>query len=494
MLPHSFLFGHLIQTAKLVAKHKLPSDFHGHWMFHLIQQDFPEVTKEGVLYLDIWPINYPFVAVFHPGIIPQFTQEHSLPKWWAQGGRAFRPFSGGEDLLHLEGQQWKSMRAIFNPGFSAKNLIALVPAFVEETLVFQERLREAAKSGETIKLEKLTTDVTVDVVARAVLGSRLHHQKHHTELMETMRKQLSLIILNLDIFKELSPLRPIRHWIYNRKIANELMPHIQNTIEHLNDDGPKTILALALKSYLKDHPDEKTVPDAFLQKVITHIKVFMFAGHDTTASTLAYILYCLEKHPEAMAKARAELDELLGPDPSQAGAFISQDPTVLNRMTYIIACIKESLRLYPPVGGTARGSPEGHMLVHPETGKRYPTYGFMLHSSVSTLHRDPAYWPDADKFVPERWLARDDKDPYYVGKNMWRPFEIGPRACIGQELTNFELRLIVALTIRDFSFVEQYGDDAPTLFGDKAYQSWDNDLTATAHCKDWLPVKVIART
>ncbi|KAI8629206.1 cytochrome P450 [Xylariaceae sp. FL1651] len=493
MLPHSFLFGHLIETAKIVARRKLPSDFHGHWMFHFIQQDFPEITKEGVLYLDIWPINWPILCIFHPGIIPQITQETSLPKWWAQGGRAFKPFSGGEDLLHLEGQQWKSARAIFNPGFSAKNLIALVPAFVEETLVFQDRLRQAAKSGKTVQLEKLTTDVTVDVVARAVLGARLQKQTKPNVLMETMRKQLGMIILNLDLFKELSPVRPIKHWLYNRRIRNELMPHIQNTLEHLDDEGPKTVLALALKSYMKDHPNEKTIPTAFLEKVVTHIKVFMFAGHDTTASTLAYILYCLEKNPETLAKARAELDELLGTDVSQAGARISEDPTVLNRMSYIIACIKESLRLFPPVGGTARESPEGHFLVHPETGKRYPTHGFMLHSSVSTLHRDPQYWPQVDKFLPERWLVRDTNDPLYVGKNMWRPFEIGPRTCIGQELTNFELRLIVALTIRDFDFIEQYSENAPTLFGDKAYQSWDNDLTATAHCKDWLPVKVIQR-
>ncbi|KAI1331009.1 cytochrome P450 [Xylariaceae sp. FL0255] len=422
MLPHSFLFDHLLQTAQIVIKNKLPPDFHGHWMFHIIQQQYPEMASEGILYLDIWPINWPIVAVHHPGMITQFTQEHSLPKWWAQGRRAFKEFSGGKDLLHLEGQRWKTIRAIFNPGFSARNLLSL------------EKLRVAAK-----------------IVARAVLGTRLHHQTKHTSLMNTMAKRLSLVMLNLDIPKELSPMQPVKHIIYNKQISNKLMSHIKRTVGHLDDDGPKTVLALALKSYLKDHPNETTIPEEFLKKVIAHIKVFMFAGHDTTASTLAYILYCLSKNPEMMAKA--------------PGARISEDPTVLNRMAFIIACMKESLRLFPPVGGTARQSPEGHMLVHPETGKRYPTYGFVLHSSVTT-------------FLPERWLTRDESNPLYVGKNMWRPFELGQRTCIGH------LRLMVTLTIRDFDFIEQYADDAPTFFGDKAYQSWDNELTATAHCKD----------
>jgi cytochrome P450 len=72
-------------------------------------------------------------------------------------------------LVHVEGQEWKAARSIFNPGFSVKNLLSLVPKFVEEVEVLRQRLRQAAASGEVVKIEDYTQKVTVDVIGRAVL-------------------------------------------------------------------------------------------------------------------------------------------------------------------------------------------------------------------------------------------------------------------------------------------------------------------------------------
>lgn len=109
------------------------------------------------------------LAVFDPDMMAQFTQDHSLPKWWGQAGVEFKHFTGGRDLVHLEGQEWKTARAMFNPGFSARNLLSLIPAFVEEVEVYKDRLREVAASGEVVRLEDFTTYLTVDIIGRAVL-------------------------------------------------------------------------------------------------------------------------------------------------------------------------------------------------------------------------------------------------------------------------------------------------------------------------------------
>ncbi len=119
--------------------------------------------------MDIWPINYPMVAVLDPDMMAQFTQEQSLPKFWGQGHTEFKHFTGGRDLVHLEGQEWKVARSMFNPGFSARNLLSLIPSFTDEVLVFKEKLREVAASGEVVKLEDYTTNLTIDIIGRAVL-------------------------------------------------------------------------------------------------------------------------------------------------------------------------------------------------------------------------------------------------------------------------------------------------------------------------------------
>ncbi|KAI0841068.1 cytochrome P450 [Hypoxylon sp. FL0890] len=496
ILPHSFLFGHLITIAKLHMKYKIPRDSHGHWLFLYLKHEYPEITRKGLLYMDPWPIGYPMIAVYQPDMMAQFTQENSLPKYWAMPQVEFKAFTGGEDLVNLDGPEWKKARSMFNPGFSARNLLSLVPDMIEEVLVFRERLEKAAASGEVVKLEDYTTDITVDIIGRAVLGTRLHTQTRPNRLMEIMKSQLSLIYLELDLKKLLNPLRPFKHWIYNRIIRNELAPYIYNTAQNYEKiEGPKTIVALALKEHVnetQDYSARGNIPPEFIERVVKHIKIFMFAGHDTTATVLAYIYYLLSKDPYRAAKIRAEHDEVLGEDPTAAAHLIRADPTILNKMPFTIAVLKEALRLFPPVGGTIRQSPPGHFLKDPHTGDRYPTYGFMLHSSATTLHRDAEYFPDPNFFRPERFMLREN-DPFHPMKNTWRPFEMGPRNCIGQELVSLEVRLILALTIREFEVEEAYPENAESFMDTKAYQIIDPKVMATSHIKDGLPVRIKSR-
>lgn len=315
--------------------------------------------------------------------------------------------------------------------------------------------------------------------------------------MSAMTKQLGLLYFSLNIPKQLSPTRHIKHWMYNRQFRNAMIPLIQDTVRNYEKiEGPKTVLSLALKSYvneIQDYSARGSIPPEFIESVVQHIKIFLFAGHDTTATTLAFCYYQLSQNPEMATKTRAEHDEVLGPDPATAADRITEDPTLLNKMPYTLGVIKEALRLYPPVGGTIREGAKGFFLTNPQTGTRYPTDGFMVHSSGSTLHRDPNYWPEPHRFFPDRWLIRDESDPYYPDKNAWRPFEMGPRNCIGQELAQLEIKLVLALTVREFDFDEMYPEGSPELFGYKAYQVELPELVATGHVKGRLPVKVKTR-
>ncbi|KAI1635186.1 cytochrome P450 [Biscogniauxia mediterranea] len=499
-MPHSFLLGHLWTTAKIAIKHKFPPDANSQWMFHFIKMEYPEIASAGLVYMDPWPISYPTIAVYHPDMMNQFVQDNVLPKYYAMGQREFKHFTGGKDILNLEGQEWKMARSMFNPGFSVKNLLSLIPDFVEETLVFRQRLKQAAASGEVIKLEDYTIDATVDVVSRAVLGVRLQHQTKPHRLVTAMQSAVQLIYFNLDIAKQLSPTRHIKIWMYNRMMRQELMPLIENTVRNYEKiEGPKTILALALKSYVSEVQDASErsigmIPRDFIERIIQHIKIFMFAGHDTTATTLASCFYFLSQHPDKLAKLRAEHDEVLGPDPAAAAALISADPALLNRLPYTLGAIKETLRLASPVGGTIRQSPPGHFLAHPATGARYPTHGFMIHSSAVTLARAPEYWHEADRFEPGRFLVRDNEaDPWYPPRGAWRMFEAGPRNCIGQELSTLEMRLVLALTAREFDVEDAYPPAAPEWLGGRAYQCFSAKYSVTAHIKDGLPVRIRER-
>ena len=145
---------------------KLPSDVHGHVLPHQIQLQMPEIGS--IFYVDTWPFGHPILAVAHPDLAYQFTQLHSLPKFHAL--REFmRPMTGGNDLVTMEGKDWKTWRTMFGPGFKSGHLLTLVPEIMQDLTTFCEILRELARKPDIILMDPLTTKLSLDIIVRVAL-------------------------------------------------------------------------------------------------------------------------------------------------------------------------------------------------------------------------------------------------------------------------------------------------------------------------------------
>jgi cytochrome P450 len=196
----------------------------------------------------------------------------------------------------------------------------------------------------------------------------------------------------------------------------------------------------------------------------------------------------LDTHPEVLQRLIREHEDFLGSDPADASARIVAEPTILKRMAYTTAVIKESLRLF--VGaGTIRSGVKGFDLIDQRNNKRYPTYvngPFPIMIRAFPIHRNPENFDRPDVFDPERFLgdnlSRMKKDAY-------RPFEKGSRDCPGQELSMMEMRITLALTIRKFTVKTVYDDNAVEVMGDPAY----NVMFSSAGPAGGLPVKISLR-
>ncbi|KAI7514123.1 hypothetical protein KC331_g22556, partial [Hortaea werneckii] len=126
-----------------------------------------------------------------------------------------------------------------------------------------------------------------------------------------------------------------------------------------------------------DISNVKGLDKEFKQAAINNMKTFIFAGHDTTSSTIVYAFYYLSKDPEALAKIRKEHDDVFGTDPEAAAEQLKQDPRLLNKLEYTLAVTREVLRLQPPAS-TVRVGQKGFFLTDPKTGERLPTEHMML--------------------------------------------------------------------------------------------------------------------
>jgi cytochrome P450 len=160
----------------------------------------------------------------------------------------------------------------------------------------------------------------------------------------------------------------------------------------------------------------------------------LIAGHDTSTALLAWALYLLGSHPEAMRKAQAEVDRVLA----------GREPAVkhLEELVFLDQVISETLRMYPPIHAGNRLAAEDL-----EFDDYCIPAGSRLLLSIYATHHDPKLWPEPDRFLPERFSVRKQPQPY-----AYLPFGGGPRNCIGAAFARVEGRIVLARLLQRFDF------------------------------------------
>jgi cytochrome P450 len=175
MMEHSLIFGHFKCLASF--RRMYPLDINvgqlSIWMVENWETLFPgQASCPAVAYLDVWPMMDPVIFVLHPKVSAQFTQARSLPKGALEHDYV-RPLTDNLDILSADGDVWKKWRSRFNPGFSSRSITALVPAIMEDMLVFLDVLGSHAgkngQPGEVVQLERLTTNLTFDIIMKAMM-------------------------------------------------------------------------------------------------------------------------------------------------------------------------------------------------------------------------------------------------------------------------------------------------------------------------------------
>ncbi|MFI8264270.1 cytochrome P450 [Streptomyces sp. NPDC085665] len=166
------------------------------------------------------------------------------------------------------------------------------------------------------------------------------------------------------------------------------------------------------------------------------VLIFLLAGHETTATSLAFSLHLLARHPEQQARARAEISRVLGDRTPQAAD--------LDRLPYLTQVLKEAMRLYPAAPVIGRSA-----VAAAEVGGLTIPAGADVIVAPWVTHRDPRHWPDPDRFDPDRFTPEAEAGrPRYA----WFPFGGGPRACIGQHFSMLESVIALAMILRAYEF------------------------------------------
>ncbi|GFU14824.1 cytochrome P450 CYP12A2 [Nephila pilipes] len=183
--------------------------------------------------------------------------------------------------------------------------------------------------------------------------------------------------------------------------------------------------------------------DLSVNDAMVFVADMLMAGIETTSYTVGFLLYHLAKNPEKQDLLYQEINRML---PSKDRKMT---PTIYNELRYLKACVKETLRLNPVVGATVRILVNDAVL----SGYKVPA-GTIVFVVYEEIFLDENNFKNADKFIPERWLNRQEKpDPF-----AFVPFGFGPRSCIGKRLALLEINSLATEILRNFKIEYHYED------------------------------------
>jgi cytochrome P450 len=208
-------------------------------------------------------------------------------------------------------------------------------------------------------------------------------------------------------------------------------------------------------------PDIELHPETQVTELRQHLIVLVGAGTDTTSSGLAGILFYLSRYPRVLKKLTEEI----------RSAFASVEDirnAKLNSLTYLRACIDETLRISPPAPGSL---PREVLAGGIQIDGQYIPEGTQLGVPVYAIHHNDEYFSDAFTSKPERWIVDEEagftSEIVEKSRSAFCPFSLGSRACIGKGLVYMELSLTVARTLFLYDIkqpvIDKTGEGRPSL-------------------------------
>jgi cytochrome P450 len=342
-----------------------------------------------------------------------------------------------------EGQTWADQRRMVMASFAPGHVKAYFPSLLKVTHRLRGRWQKAAREQAVIPLQSDLMRYTVDAIAGLAFGTDIN----------TLESDDDVIQHHLDkvfpaIIKRTFALIP--YWRYLRLPADRAL---DRSVAVIKSEIARFIAQararMQVNPALREHPGnlleamivaaEKSDSGVNDHDVAGNVLTMLLAGEDTTANTLAWMLYLLQRNPQALARVQEEVRRL-APD---SAAFT---PEQISQLDYLEACALETMRLKP----VAPFLPLEAIRDTAIAGIRVPAgttvWNVLRHDSVDQRH-----FPNPTAFDPQRWL--DATDPALgasSAKRIAMPFGAGPRVCPGRYLALLEMKMAMAMLLGSF--------------------------------------------
>ena len=355
-------------------------------------------------------------------------------------GEGLRPLLGDSVFL-TNGETWKRQRRIIDPAFEGGRLRDTFPAMWAAAEAACARMG----AGE-VEVEEAMSHAAADVIFRTLFSIPIEHEVASAVFTQFRDYQRTQPILNLAAFLPLPRFLPRGHRRQTRATARA----IRGLITRLTAERMARIEAGTapddLATKIMTTADPQTGQTFSTAEMVDQVAIFFLAGHETSASALAWTLYLMALYPDWQERVAEEARALENPDFS-----------VMSRLKLSRDVFREALRLYPPVPMMVREA------ACPERFRdRDVPKGAQIVLSPWHLHRHERLWDNPDGFDPARWQTENGKR---CQREAYMPFSAGPRVCTGAGFAMVEGPLLLSMLLKQFRFERIEGRDAvPVAF------------------------------
>lgn len=416
-------------------KPKSRPDSVGLWRYlRLFRQDILSAQPERLYRAWMAEFRTPFFRSYlvnQPELVKTILEDRArdFPKS-NRISEGLRPLLGNSVFL-TNGADWERQRRIIDPAFERGRIKDSFPAVLAAGQAAATRLGQEQGVLDT---EAFASHMAADVIFRTLFSIPITDAIAERTYVEFRRYQRAQPLLNPAAFL------PVPRWFprIHKRDVRQSAQRIRALIRTLTDQRAAEIESGTapsdLATRIMTEPDPQTGKRFSTEEMVDQVAIFFLAGHETSASALAWAFYLLASHPKAQDRVRAEAARL--PD--------TPDFADLSKLAFTRNVFRETLRLYPPVPMMVRET------TRPERFRdRDIPVGAQLVLSPWHMHRHNRIWTQEDAFDPDRFTAESDRAAV---RSAYLPFSSGRRVCPGAGFAMMEGTVLLALLVRAFRF------------------------------------------
>ncbi|XP_011873886.1 PREDICTED: cytochrome P450 9e2-like [Vollenhovia emeryi] len=341
-----------------------------------------------------------------------------------------------KNLFGMRGDHWREMRKLLSPSFTSSKMKMMFELMCQCAENFVNYVvTQSGETGKTYNMKDLLSRYSNDTVATCAFGISVDSFKHQNneffllgQKAMTFDTALSFKFFMHRNFPTLAKLFKLR--MFGPIIEKFFCDIVSTTVKIRDEQG---IVRPDMIQLMMETRNKNTGPDFDINEMTAQAFVFFLAGFDTVSAAMCFMTNELGIYPDIQSKLREEINNVL--------RQTNGKPTyeAINSMKYLDAVVNETLRIYPIASFLDRvcvketklppATPDCEPItLKPGDSVWFPTY---------SLHRDPKYYPQPDKFDPERFLNGK------VDNSVYMPFGIGPRICIGNRFALMEAKVML---------------------------------------------------